>query len=38
MILFTILSTAVAIKILREYKVNYIFIFELDPNYKITYM
>jgi hypothetical protein len=37
MILFTILSTAVAIKILREYKVNYIFIFELDPNYKITY-
>jgi hypothetical protein len=38
MILFTVASTAFAIKILRKYKVNYLFIFELDPNYKITFM
>jgi hypothetical protein len=38
MILFTICSAGVAIKFLREYKVNYIFIFQLDPNYKVTYL
>lgn len=38
MIIFTVLSTAVAIRILRAYKVNYLFIFELDPNYKVTFM
>jgi len=38
MIVFTVLSTAVAIRILRAYKVNYLFIFELDPNYKVTFM
>jgi hypothetical protein len=38
MILFTVISTAFAIRILRAYKVNYLFIFELDPNYKIGFM
>lgn len=38
MILCTILSTTYAIKILRSYKVNYPFIFDLDPHYKVTYM
>jgi len=38
MILFTVASAGFAIKFLREHKVNYIFIFELDPNYKVTYM
>ncbi len=38
MVLFIVASAGVAIKILRKYKVNYIFIFELDPNYKVTYM
>ena len=38
MILFTIGSTAFAIKILRAYKVNYLFIFELDPHYKVGFM
>lgn len=36
MLLFTLLSTGVVINILKKYKVNYLFIFELDPNYKIT--
>jgi len=38
MIIFTVLSAAVAIKILRSYKVNYPFIFDLDPDYKVTFM
>lgn len=38
MILFTVASAGFGIKILRRFKVNYLFIFELDPNYKVTYM
>ena len=38
MILFTVISATFAIKILSAYKVNYLFIFELDPNYKVTFM
>jgi len=29
-------ATGMNIKILKRYKVNYLFIFELDPSYKIT--
>lgn len=38
MIVLTVVSAGVAIKILRAFKVNYLYIFELDPNYKITFM
>eukprot|EP00347_Sterkiella_histriomuscorum_P002512 403367865 len=38
MILFTLLSTGVVISILKTYKINYLFIFELDPHYKVTPM
>jgi hypothetical protein len=38
MVLFTVASAGVAIKVLRQYKVNYIFIFDLDPHYKVTYL
>ncbi len=36
MILFTIFATSVVISILKSYKINYLFIFELDPHYKMT--
>ena len=36
MLLFTLASTGVVINILKSYKINYFFIFELDPHYKIT--
>jgi hypothetical protein len=36
MLLFTLFSTSIVIGILKRYKVNYLFIFELDPHYKIT--
>lgn len=36
MLLFTLFSTGVVIGILRKFKINYLFIFELDPHYKIT--
>lgn len=38
MIIFTLASTGVVVKILKQYKVNYMFIFELDPQYKITHV
>jgi hypothetical protein len=38
MIIFVIVATAFAIKIFKTYKVNYLFIFELDPNYKLTHV
>lgn len=38
MVIFTVAYAGIGIKILRRYKVNYIFIFELDPNYKVTYL
>ena len=33
-----LLFTSIDIFILREFKVNYLFIFELDPQYKITHI
>lgn len=38
MMIFTVASTGVAIKVLKNVKVNYMFIFELDPQYKITHV
>lgn len=38
MIIFTLISTGTVISILKAYKINYLFIFELDPHYKITPM
>ena len=38
MLIFILIATAIDIKILRKYKVNYLFIFELDPNYKVTHI
>jgi uncharacterized membrane protein YqjE len=38
MIVLTVVFAGLAIKILRAYRVNYLYIFELDPNYKITFM
>lgn len=38
MILFTLVSTGIVISILKLYKINYFFIFELDPHYKVTSM
>ena len=36
MIIFGLGLTALNITILTRYKINYPFIFELDPNYKMT--
>src|SRR5690606_5988771 len=36
MLLFTLFSTSIVIGILKKYKINYLFIFELDPHYKVT--
>ena len=38
MIIFLLFFTAVDIYILRRFKVNYLFIFELDPHYKVTHI
>lgn len=38
MIILTLFFTGIDVKILRAFKVNYLFIFELDPHYKITHI
>jgi hypothetical protein len=38
MLIFVLVSTAVAIRIFRSYKINYLFIFDLDPHYKMTHV
>lgn len=38
MLIFTLAATGAAVKILKQFKVNYMFIFELDPQYKITHV
>ena len=38
MLILTIFFTGLDIKILRHFKINYLFIFELDPHYKITHI
>jgi hypothetical protein len=37
-VVFILAATGIDIMILKKYKVNYLFIFELDPNYKITHV
>lgn len=38
MLIFTLAAAGFVIKILRQYRINYMFIFELDPQYKITHV
>ena len=38
MIILLLSLTALCIWILRKYRVNYLFIFELDPHYKVTHI
>lgn len=38
MIVLLLLFAGVDVLILRHFKVNYLFIFELDPTYKITHV
>lgn len=38
MIILTLVFTGIDVAILRNFKVNYLFIFELDPSYKITHI
>jgi len=38
MMIFLMVGTATVIKIFKMFKVNYLFIFELDPNYKLTHV
>lgn len=33
---FVLVATGVVVKYLRRYQINYMYIFELDPTYKIT--
>ena len=37
-IVFLLAATGGVVKILRNYKINYMFIFELDPQHKITHV
>lgn len=38
MLIFALVLISVDVYILRKYRVNYMFIFDLDPNYKITHV
>lgn len=38
MMILTLLFVALDVYILRKFRVNYIFIFGLDPNYKVTHI
>jgi hypothetical protein len=37
MIVFILVATGIIVKYLRRYQINYMFIFELDPSYKLTH-
>jgi hypothetical protein len=37
-LIFIVAGAGVVVKVLRSIKVNYMFIFELDPQYKITHI
>ena len=37
-LIFLTAATGVVVKVLQKIKVNYMFIFELDPQYKITHI
>ena len=38
MLIFALILIGVDVYILRKYRVNYMFIFDLDPNYKVTHV
>lgn len=38
MLIFTLAAAGFVIKILKQFRINYMFIFELDPQYKITHI
>lgn len=38
MVVFLILASTFCVKIFRDYKINYMFIMELDPHYKLTHI
>jgi hypothetical protein len=38
MLILALVLISVDVYILRKYRVNYMFIFELDPNYKVTHV
>ena len=38
MLIFMTLSASFCIKIFRDYKINYLFVMELDPHYKMTHI
>ena len=38
MIIFLMFASGVVVKALRKYRINYMYIFELDPQYKITHI
>jgi hypothetical protein len=38
MVIFVLVAVAIDISIFKKYKVNYLFIFELDPQYKMTHI
>jgi hypothetical protein len=38
MMIFTIAASGVVIKVIKSVKVNYMFIFEFDPEYKVTHV
>lgn len=37
MLIFVLVATGYVVKYLRVYQINYIYIFDLDPQYKITH-
>ena len=37
MLIFLLASAGFVVKILKQYRINYMYIFELDPQYKITH-
>lgn len=38
MMIFAVAASGVVIKVLKSTKINYMFIFELDPEYKVTHV
>ena len=38
MVILTVAFTGLSVRILRAHKVNYMFIFDLDPHFRMTHM
>lgn len=38
MMIFTVAASGIVIKVIKSAKVNYMFIFEFDPEYKVTHV